>query len=114
MGGNLANQSAQPGAFGNIAQPTPAAGGDSLASGNAVQSIGNTTLYKRGDIWIAENARDVDPERDQGKFTIIDRFSDEYFQLIADNSPTENAILASQQPKQQLLVRFREECYLIR
>ncbi len=81
---------------------------------NSVQNVGNVALFKRGNIWVAENARDVDPEKDQDKIRSVERFSDEYFQLVADNSPEENALLASQKSKEELLVKFRGQYYLIR
>lgn len=114
LGGAGANQAAQSNGFGGSLVPGSAARTESEASAHSVQNVGNMALYRRGDIWVAENAKDIDLDKDTGKFTVVERFSDEYFQLVAENSPSDNAVLASQQPKQQMLVRFRERCYLIR
>jgi hypothetical protein len=79
-----------------------------------VQIVGNETLYKRGKQWVAANAQDVDLQRDQDKIKTIERFSDEYFKLTAANTPSENAVLARQQPGEELLIRLRNQVYLIR
>jgi len=81
---------------------------------NTVQSIGNTTLFKRGKLWVADNAKEFDPERDQSKIQEIKRFSDAYFQLVAANTAQENAVLASQLVGEDLLLLLRGQCYLIR
>jgi Ca-activated chloride channel homolog len=80
----------------------------------SVQIVGNETLYKRGKQWIAANAQDVDLERDRQKIQTIDRFSDEYFRLVAANTASENAVLARQQPGEELVIRLRKQVYLIR
>jgi Ca-activated chloride channel family protein len=80
----------------------------------SVQIVGNETLYKRGNQWIAANAQDVDLQRDRQKIRTIERFSDEYFRLVAANTPSENAVLARQQPGEELVIRLRDQVYLIR
>jgi Ca-activated chloride channel homolog len=80
----------------------------------SVQIVGSETLYKRGNQWIAANAQDVDLERDREKIRTIDRFSDEYFRLVAANTASENAVLARQQPGEELVIRLRKQVYLIR
>jgi len=71
-------------------------------------------LYKRGKQWIAQNATDVDLEKDADKIETVERFTEEYFQLARDNTRTENAILAQQQPGEELIVRLRGQVYRIR
>lgn len=109
LGGNFRNLPNRPGANldSNLVGSEPTAV-------KTVQSVGNSALFKRGNLWVAENARDIDPEKDQARINVIDRFSDEYFQLISMNTSSENAILAVQQASDQLLLRLRGECYLIR
>ena len=80
----------------------------------SVQIVGNETLYKRGKQWVAANAQDVDLQRDQDKIKTVERFSDEYFRLTAANTPSENAVLARQQAGEELLIRLRNQVYLIR
>ena len=79
-----------------------------------MQNAGKETLYRRGKQWIANNAKDLDPEKDQAKIKEIQRFSDDYFALVKANTPDENAILAVQQPGEELLVRFRGQAYLVK
>ena len=68
----------------------------------------------RGRVWVAANAADVDVERDKDKIVTVERFSDEYFKLVAANTPSENAVLAWQQPQEELIIRLRGQVYLIR
>jgi len=79
-----------------------------------VQIVGNETLYKRGSQWFAASARDVDLKRDADKVKTLERFSDEYFKLVAANTPTENAVLARQQAGEELVIKLRGQIYLIR
>ncbi len=79
-----------------------------------VQIVGNETLYKRGSQWFAASARDVDLKRDADKVKTLERFSDEYFKLVAANTPAENAVLARQQAGEELVIKLRGQIYLIR
>jgi Ca-activated chloride channel homolog len=80
----------------------------------SIQTIGEQTLYKRGNLWIAANARDLDPEKQRDQVTEVTRFSDDYFRLLASTTPSENAVLAAQQEGEQLLIRLRDRAYLIK
>ena len=84
------------------------------AVGDAVQTYGNQTLYKRGKTLIAANAREVDPEKDKEKIKEIDRFSDEYFVLVKDNTNEENLVLANQAAGDELIIKLRGQVYRIR
>lgn len=86
---------------------------DRPQSAKAVQQVGRETLYKRGTLWIAANALDVDLEKDAAKIQRIRRFSDEYFALVRANTPDENAVLAAQEEGTALLVRLRAQVYWI-
>ena len=81
---------------------------------DAIQNCGNETLYRRGRQWIANNAKDLDPEKDKSKIQQVKRFSDEYFALIRANTADENAILAAQQDGEEFLCRFRGQAYLVK
>ncbi len=81
---------------------------------DGIQNCGNETLYRRGKQWIANNAKDLDAEKDKAKIREIQRFSDDYFALVRGNTPDENAILAAQQPGEELLCRFRGQAYLVK
>ena len=65
-------------------------------------------------LWVANNAKDLDPEKDKAKIKEITRFSDEYFALVKANTPDENAILAAQQDGEELLCKFRGQAYRVR
>jgi Ca-activated chloride channel family protein len=81
---------------------------------DAVLQVGNEALYRRGKQLIAENAKDVDVEKDKSKVKTIERFSDEYFKLVDANTATENSLLARQQPGEELLIKLRGQAYLIK
>jgi Ca-activated chloride channel family protein len=86
---------------------------DQEVAADAVQNVGSQTLYRRGKLWIAANAQSVDPEKDQAKIKKIKRYSDEYFALVKANTKDENAVLASQQGDEQLLITLRGQAYQI-
>lgn len=86
---------------------------DEVVVANAVQTVGNTTLYKRGEVWIEAGVGEIDLTKDDPKIQKVARFSDEYFQLVAANTPHENAILARQQSGEQLIVKLRGQVYRI-
>ncbi len=87
---------------------------DKEVATDAVQQVGNETLYRRGNLWIAANAQKIDPEKDAAKIKAIERFSDEYFALVKDNTPGENALLARQQTGEELLIQLRGQAYRIK
>jgi Ca-activated chloride channel homolog len=78
------------------------------------QNIGKETLYKRGRIWVANSAANTDLAKDKAKIKELERFTDDYFKLVADNNTEENAILACQQEGEELLVNFRGQTYYIK
>lgn len=81
---------------------------------DSVVQVGNGAVYRRGKTWIAENAKDVDLEKDQEKIKNVDRFSDEYFKLVDANTASENALFARQQAGEELVVKLRGQAYRIR
>lgn len=86
---------------------------DEVVAADGVQNVGNQTLYKRGKLWIAANAQSIDPEKDQAKIKKVKRFSDDYFALVKANTQDENAVLATQQEGEQLLITLRGQAYQI-
>ncbi|MBC7854012.1 MAG: VWA domain-containing protein [Pirellulaceae bacterium] len=84
-----------------------------VAAGDAVQNVGNETLYKRGRTLYAANAQEVDPDKDDAKIKRVKRFTDEYFALVKANNSSENALLARQQEGDELIVKLRGQVYRI-
>jgi Ca-activated chloride channel family protein len=80
----------------------------------SVQIVGNETLYRRGSQWFAASVKDIDLTRDADKVKTVERFSDEYFQLVAANTPAENTVLARQQAGEELIVKLRGQIYRLR
>ena len=102
--------------------PQPAAPGgvyfqkmdsDTAELAQGVRQAGSQTLYQRGDVWVAANAQDIDPEKDVRRYQKVKFLSDEYFRLLRRTTPEENAVLASQLPGEKLLVRLGGQAYLI-
>jgi Ca-activated chloride channel family protein len=87
---------------------------DKTIVADSVQNAGKETLYRRGRTWVANNAKDIDPEKDASKVKEVKRFSDDYFALVRANTADENAVLATQQEGEELLVRFRGQAYLVK
>jgi Ca-activated chloride channel family protein len=81
---------------------------------HAVRNVGNETLYKRGNLWFAASAGDVDLEKDADKIVTVERFSDEYFKLTAANTASENAVLSRQQEGEELIIKLRGTVYRIK
>lgn len=81
---------------------------------STVQNAGNQTLYRRGRIWVTPETAGLDPEKDQTKIKVIQRYSPEYFELARANSVADNQVLAAQGPDEELLVTFRTQAYLIK
>jgi uncharacterized protein YegL len=80
---------------------------------NTIRIVGNTTLYRKGNVWLTSETVDFDPVNSRDRFTVIQRFSEEYFALIDDNTPEENKVLASQQTDEMLAIELRGTAYLI-
>ena len=70
----------------------------------SVRGAGKYTAYLKGNVLIASNATDVDPEKDKDKITEITRFTDEYFELIKKTTEAENQLLALQLPDEEMIV----------
>ena len=87
---------------------------DEEVSTQSVQIVAGQTLYKRGQQWIAANVKDVDLKKDADKIKTVERFSEEYFKLVAANTASENAVLARQQPGEELVIKVRGQIYLFR
>lgn len=101
---------------------SPARRGDGILAGSegsgmpgeGIRQIGGATLYKRGRVLVADNAVNIDLEKDRDKIVDIQRFSDEYFALVANSTSEENAILAQQQADEELIVNIRGQYYRVR
>ena len=81
---------------------------------STVRRVGNRAIYQRGRQWIDSSATDVDPERDKDSITVVERMSDEYFEIVRANTTEENRVLATQQADEELLIQLRGRNYLIR
>jgi Ca-activated chloride channel family protein len=78
-----------------------------------LRQAGNTSLYRRGRVWIASSASKLDPAKDKDKIKRVKRFSDEYFDLIRQNSVAENQVMATQQVNEEILLVLRGQAYQI-
>jgi Ca-activated chloride channel homolog len=88
-----------------------------------VRQVGQQTLYKRGNVvctsqtaelFSNDNGLKLDLDKLGNKVKVIERFTKDYFDLIAANSTDENRVLASQLEGEELLVKLRGQAYLIK
>lgn len=80
-----------------------------------VRRVGSSTMYRRGEkLWIAENIREFDIEKEKSKIKEIKRFTKEYFALVKQNTRAENALLAQQRDDEELIVQLRGQVYRIK
>ena len=66
-------------------------------------------MYKRGSLVIAANAADVDLEK--ADIIEIELYSKEYFDLVKDNTKSENEIISEQMDGEELVIRLRGKVY---
>jgi Ca-activated chloride channel family protein len=79
-----------------------------------LRQAGEQSLYRRGQVWVAADAAEVDLDKDKAKIQEVQRFSTEYFALVKANTVRENQVLASQRDSEELVVRLRGQLYRIR
>src|SRR5690606_25943090 len=96
---------------------------DEIVMTENVRQVGQNTLYKRGNVictsetaelFSSENGLKLDLDKLGDKVQVIERFTKDYFDLIAANSTEENRVLASQLEGEELLVKLRGQAYLIK
>jgi Ca-activated chloride channel family protein len=116
---NEATQARQPSAPGKPSEMIGNKSGKEYEAGRTekvknFRKVGGQAVYRRGRLWVAANASDIDPKRDAAKIQEIKRFSDEYFRLAKDNTVAENQVFASQQTGEDLMISLRGKTYRIR
>lgn len=87
---------------------------DAPIQAEGIKSLGNESLYRKGKLWVTPETENVDLERDKDQIQEIERFSPEYFALVAANSATENQLLSTQADDEELLVNFRGQIYHVK
>ena len=80
----------------------------------SLRGAGENTVYKRGNILVAQNATDVDMEKDKDQIIELTRFSEEYFRLLSGTTKSEKQILALQEHGEELLLRLGAKIYRIK
>ncbi|PHS10439.1 MAG: hypothetical protein COA78_11275 [Blastopirellula sp.] len=81
---------------------------------SSVRNVGNKTIFHRRNYWFAEDATEIDPEKDKGKYEEVERFSKRYFELVTRNTKDENLMLSQQKSGELLVVKLRNKYYLIK
>jgi Ca-activated chloride channel family protein len=70
---------------------------------------------KKGrQVLVTPETAQMDLEKDKAQIKTIERFSEEYFALVRDNTIAENQILALQEGEEELLVKLRGQAYLVK
>lgn len=96
------------------AEATPALDSDESIEVSGLKTVGNETLYRSGQVFKTAGTQHLDVERDKDRIKTIERFTSEYFALVAANTAAENALLSSQQADEELLVELRGQVYLVK
>jgi len=96
------------------AEAAPALDSDASIEVSGLKTVGNETLYRTGQVYKTTGTQHLDLERDKNKIKTIERFTTDYFKLVAANTSAENALLSSQQADEQLLVELRGQVYLVK
>lgn len=94
--------------------PAEPAARPSTPLSSVIRQTDKETVYKRGQLLVTPQTAALDLEKDQDQIQVIERFSADYFKLIAENSKAENQVLSFQNEDEQLLVQFRGVNYLIK
>ncbi len=80
-----------------------------------IRQAGDQAMYRRrGKVWVTPDTAGIDLEKDAAKIVEVKLFSEDYFDLIRENTVPENQVLASQQPGEELVVKLRGQVYRIR
>ena len=78
-----------------------------------VRQVGNQALYRRGNQWVTPETADIDLSNAANVQT-IERYSQEYFELVRANRREENQVLSTQGQDEELLIKLRGQVYQIR
>ena len=81
---------------------------------STVRQSADQPVYKKGQVWMTPEAAKLDMQKDADKIKTIERYSDEYFELVRKNTPAENQLLSMQKESEQLLLVLRGQAYLIK
>jgi len=108
------------GAFGGVTLLEIDSDKEQLARG--VRYSGNKAYYVRQNVESAPGKKlvvtsetaELDPEKHKGQITVVERYSDAYFDLVRANNASENQILALQQADEELLIQLRGKNYLVK
>jgi Ca-activated chloride channel family protein len=79
-----------------------------------IRNVGNQTLYQRGKLWVDPAAAGLDPEKDKDKIVEIQRYTNEYFELVRQNNAQQNQLLATQQADEEIMIKLRGQVYRVR
>jgi Ca-activated chloride channel family protein len=87
-----------------------------------VREAGNKAYYVRQNaetaaakkLLVTQETAQLDPEKDKDSITVVERYSDAYFELIRANSNEDNQLLAQQQADEEFLIQLRGKNYLVK
>jgi Ca-activated chloride channel family protein len=88
---------------------------DSLVRVDAVRVLeGGKTLYRRGNVWYAYDAVKQDMQKLRTETKIVERFSEEYFDIVRAASPATKRVLARQQPAEAVVIEHDGKMYHVK
>ncbi len=87
---------------------------DEMVRVDAVQVVGDKTLYRRGNVWYAYDAVKQDLKRLKTEAIEVARFSDAYFELVESAAPAEREALSRQKPGEEMVLEVEGKVYRVR
>jgi hemin uptake protein HemP len=88
---------------------------DSLVRVDAVRVLeGGKTLYRRGNVWYAYDAVKQDMQKLRTETKVVERFSEEYFDIVRAASPATKRVLARQQPAEAVVIEHDGKMYHVK
>jgi Ca-activated chloride channel family protein len=87
---------------------------DKLQRVEGVRQVGNQAVFRRGKVWVANSAADVDLAKVADQIKTVERYSEEYFELVHKNTTEENQVLATQKADEELVIKLRGQLYRIK
>jgi Ca-activated chloride channel family protein len=87
---------------------------DKDVSVQAVQLVGNTVLYKRGNVWYEFDVTQKAGADLAAKAKVVQRFTKAYFDLVRKASPAKAKVLAAQPADQELMLEVDGDVYHVK
>ena len=69
---------------------------DEVLDISGIRIVEEQTLYRENNLWVTPETSGLDLEDDADDITVVEKFSDTYFELVRENTKSDNELLSSQ------------------